>query len=216
MSLRLLSSDMDGAWRCHKPVSLWKCRLNTFRQRQNGRHFADDIFKWIFFNEKVWISIKISLKFVPQDPINNIPALDQIMAWRRPSDKPLSGPMMVTLPTHICVTRPQWVKMKATPPFTISWRACDSVPLGKVPTWSIANRFPHDSNSNGIYTHWNFAKNSKLYSWRVLWLLPSVIDYSTRVLTKYSHQKTYVGRQNVLQCSTMTIIKLEPLDNHSF
>ena len=31
------------------------------------------------------------------------------MAWRRPGDKPLSEPMMVRLPTHICVTRPQWV-----------------------------------------------------------------------------------------------------------
>ena len=32
------------------------------------------------------------------------------MAWRRPGDKPLSETMMVRLPTHICVTRPQWVK----------------------------------------------------------------------------------------------------------
>ena len=32
------------------------------------------------------------------------------MAWRRPGDKLLSGPMMVRLPTHICVTRPQWLK----------------------------------------------------------------------------------------------------------
>ena len=32
------------------------------------------------------------------------------MAWRRPGDKPLSEPMMVRLTTHICVTRPQWVK----------------------------------------------------------------------------------------------------------
>ena len=31
------------------------------------------------------------------------------MAWRRPGDKPLSEPMMVSLPTHICVTRPQWI-----------------------------------------------------------------------------------------------------------
>ena len=53
--------------------------------------------------------MKISLKFVPQDPINKIPVLVQIMAWRRPGDKPLSGPMIVRLPTHICVTRPQWV-----------------------------------------------------------------------------------------------------------
>ena len=34
------------------------------------------------------------------------------MAWRRPGDKPLSEPMMVRLPTHICVARPQWVNMR--------------------------------------------------------------------------------------------------------
>ena len=84
-------------------------QFNTLRPRQNGRHFADDIFKCIFLNENVWISIKISLKFVPKGRINNIPSLVQIMVWRRPGDKPLSEPMMVSLPTHICVTRPQWV-----------------------------------------------------------------------------------------------------------
>ena len=83
--------------------------VNTLRPRQNGRHFTDDIFKCIFLNENVWIPSKISLKFVPQGTINNIPALVQIMAWRRPGDKPSSGPMMVRLRTHICVTRPQWV-----------------------------------------------------------------------------------------------------------
>ena len=35
-----------------------------------------------------------SLKFVPKSPINNIPALVQIMAWPRTGDKPLSEPMM--------------------------------------------------------------------------------------------------------------------------
>ena len=86
-----------------------KC-INTLRPKQNRRHFADDIFKCIFFNDNVWIPIQISLKFVPKGPINNITALVQIMAWRRSGDKPLSGPMMVSLLTHICVTRPQWVK----------------------------------------------------------------------------------------------------------
>ena len=76
----------------------------------NGRHFADDIFKCIFLNENVWISLKMSLKFAPRGPINNIPAMVQIMAWRRPGDKPLSEPMLVSLLTHICVSRPQWVK----------------------------------------------------------------------------------------------------------
>ena len=83
--------------------------VNTLRPRQNGRHFADDMFKCIFLNENVWIPIEISLKFVPKGSINNNPALFQIMAWRRPCDKPLSEPMMVSSLTHICVTRPQWV-----------------------------------------------------------------------------------------------------------
>ena len=83
--------------------------LNTLRLKQNGRRFADDVFKCIFLNENVCILIKISLKFVPKGPINNIPALVQVMAWRRSGDKPLSEPMMVWSPTHLCVTRPQWV-----------------------------------------------------------------------------------------------------------
>ena len=82
-------------------------RLNTLRPRQNGRHFADDIFKCTFLNENVGISLKISLQFVPKVPINNIPTLVQIIAWHRPGDKPLSEPMMVSLLTHICITRPQ-------------------------------------------------------------------------------------------------------------
>ena len=85
-------------------------RVNTLRPRQNWRYFADDIFKCIFLNENAWISLKISLKFFPKVRLDNIPALVQIMAWRRPGDKPLSEPMMVSLLTHIWVTRPQWVK----------------------------------------------------------------------------------------------------------
>ena len=90
-------------------------QLNSLRPRQNGRHFANDILKCIFLNENVWIPNNISLKFVPKGPINNNPALVQVMAWRRPGDKPLSEPMMVWLLTHICVTRPQWVKWVKIP-----------------------------------------------------------------------------------------------------
>ena len=92
-------------------IMLMTKNVNTLRPRQNGRHFADDIFECIFLNENVWIPIKISTEFVPKGPINNIPALVQIMAWRRPGDKPLSEPMMVSLTTHICVTRPQWINL---------------------------------------------------------------------------------------------------------
>ena len=49
----------------------------------------------------------ISLNFVLKGPIDKIPALVQIMAWRRPGDKPLSEPVVVSLLTHIRVTRPQ-------------------------------------------------------------------------------------------------------------
>ena len=84
--------------------------VNTLGPRQSGRHFADDTFKHILLNQNVKNSIKILLKFVPKGRIHNIPSLIQIMAWRRPGDKPLSEPMIVGLPTHICITRPQLVK----------------------------------------------------------------------------------------------------------
>ena len=86
--------------------------FKSLRPRQNRRYCADDIFKCNLLNENVWIPIKISLKFNPKGPINNIPALVQIMAWRRTGDKPLSEPMILSSTTHICVTRPQWVKKK--------------------------------------------------------------------------------------------------------
>ena len=82
--------------------------FKTLRPRQNGRHFADDILKCIFLNEKIWISRKIFLMF-SKFWINNIPVLVQVIAWRWPSDKPLPEPMVVNLLMHICVTRPQWV-----------------------------------------------------------------------------------------------------------
>ena len=84
-------------------------RVNTLRPRQNGRHFADGIFKCMFLNENVWISINISLNFVPKGPINNIPSLIQIMAWCCPGDKPISEPMTVSLLTRFWVTWPQCV-----------------------------------------------------------------------------------------------------------
>ena len=100
------------------PVAWFACKFNTWkpfntlRARQNGRLFAGDIFKCIFLNENIRISNNISLKFVPMDLSNNIPALVFIMAWRRPGDKPLSEPMMVRSLTHICVSRPQWINKR--------------------------------------------------------------------------------------------------------
>ena len=110
--------------------------FNTLRPRQDGRHCPDDIFKRIFMNENTWISIKISLKFVPKGPINNIPALVQIMASRQTGDKPLSEPMMVSLLTHICVTRPQWVKR----PTTMRWKWVAIWIVGSYPSRFVFKR----------------------------------------------------------------------------
>ena len=67
--------------------------ISMLRPIQNVHHFLENI----------------SLNFVPKDPINNIPALVQIMAWHEPGNKSLSKPMMTTLLTHICLNLSQWV-----------------------------------------------------------------------------------------------------------
>ena len=106
------SKQTADTWETRDTASQRISRVfNTLRPRQIGRHFSSDIFKWIFLNEYAWISSKISLKIVAWGPINNILALVQTMAWRRPGDKPLSEPMIVSLMTHICFTQPQWVKI---------------------------------------------------------------------------------------------------------
>ena len=60
-------------------------------------NLADDIFKCIFLNESDEIPIKISLKLGPGSPIDDKPALVQVMAWRWIGDKPLSEPMLTWL-----------------------------------------------------------------------------------------------------------------------
>ena len=81
-----------------------------------GRDKMTDILQTTFSNAYTWMKIykfrwKNSLKFVLYGLINNIPALVQIMAWCRSGGKPISDLMMVSLLTHICVTRPQWVNV---------------------------------------------------------------------------------------------------------
>ena len=112
--------------------------FNTLRSSQNGQHLADDIFKSIFLNENVWISLTISLKFVPKVRINNNPSLVQIMAWRWPGDKPLSEPMMVSLLKDISMTWPQRVntlKPEKNVQMTIS-----SVMVLCLITWTNVNK----------------------------------------------------------------------------
>ena len=109
---------MNGGWGISYVIALrWmpldltddKSTLVQVMAWRNGRYNADDIFKCIFLKENVWILTVISMKFVVRVQLTILQHLVQIMAWRRPGDKPLSEPMMVSLLTHICLTRPQWV-----------------------------------------------------------------------------------------------------------
>ena len=98
--------------------SCWYIEAETKWPSFSRRHFQMHL-----ICENVWIPIEISLKCVPKGPIDIIPALVQlmawrlvqIMAWRRPGDKPLYEPMMVSLQALICVTRPYCVNTSGGP-----------------------------------------------------------------------------------------------------
>ena len=133
----------------------------------------------IFLTENVWIPIKISLKFVPKGPIYNIPAIVQIMAWRCPGDKPLCKPMMVSLPTHICVARPQWVNKwsqminKQQSSSDHNWR-CNTICISIQPTvirylpWnclSVWGSPPRKMSSEIRFKVWYHIWNITLQGW---------------------------------------------------
>ena len=75
-------------WGCHNN------HINTMKPEQNGHHFADVIFKCIFFKESFCIRIHISFKFVPKGLIGKKSSLHQVMAWHLEGDKPLPEPMV--------------------------------------------------------------------------------------------------------------------------
>ena len=53
--------------------------INSSPPWTNDRHFADDIFRCIFVNEKFCILIQISVKFVPKGQIDYKSALVQVL-----------------------------------------------------------------------------------------------------------------------------------------
>ena len=111
-----------------------------------GRHFQ----KEFFLNAMCEFRLRF-IWFVPKVRINNIPALVQMMAWRRPGDKPLSEPMMAILLTHICVTQPEWVKSNDCD-HDIRYKHCDG------------DIYPHSSR----LLHWQWCihvTNKSLSIW---------------------------------------------------
>ena len=55
---------------------------------------ADETFECILLTEDDEIPIQFSLKLIPMVPIDNKPALVQVIAWRRTGDKPLLKAML--------------------------------------------------------------------------------------------------------------------------
>ena len=61
-------------------------------------------------NEKFSILIWIWLKFAPKGPIDNKPALVQVMAWCRTRDKPLHEPMLTQFTdTYVALGGNEWM-----------------------------------------------------------------------------------------------------------
>ena len=153
--------------------------FNTLRPWQNGRRFADDTLYRIFVNENVRISIEFSLKFVPKGPINNIPAVVQIMAWRRPGDKPLSESMLVRSLTHMCITRPQWVKSQE--------------PAIKIRNVGSKLRFLFKYTFN---TKWHGHKTTTFYI-RTVFLISRNLQIDTHACQNLTNCKTWPGYDTV-------------------
>ena len=68
--------------------------LHSSPPGQNGRHFANNIFKYISMNGKFHILIKIWLKFVLKGPTDNKTALVLVMACCQTGSRPLPEPML--------------------------------------------------------------------------------------------------------------------------
>ena len=83
--------------------------LNTSLPGQNGRHAIDDIFKYIFRNEKFLCFNSISMKFVPHGPVNIKSSMVQVMAWRQVVDKPLHEAMLTQFTNAYLRHQGRWV-----------------------------------------------------------------------------------------------------------
>ena len=83
--------------------------LNSSPPGQDGRGFADDVFRCTFVNEKICILIEISLKFVPRGLIDNKAVLVQAMAWRQRATSHYLNRCWSSSLTHIYGTGGRWV-----------------------------------------------------------------------------------------------------------
>ena len=72
--------------------------MNAISQTTFSNEFSSmEIYEfWLKFHSSLFLGVQLT-------------TFHHWLDWRRPGDKPLSEPMMVSVPAHICVT--QWVKL---------------------------------------------------------------------------------------------------------
>ena len=101
----------------------------SFYRQHSPRHFHE----WILYLIKVSVKFVHSARWLHQmetflelldfcaikNSLKFIPALVKKMAWHRSGAKPLSEPMMVSLPTHISISRPLWVESLIFKPISL-------------------------------------------------------------------------------------------------
>ena len=109
-------------------------------------HFADDLFKCIFLNKNIWILIANALKFVLRVQLT-FPILVQIMAWRRPGDKPLSEPCdYQRVYASLGLNELTWINAHVWVDPRITWDHHGKIDL--CPACSMAQGPPHYSHSS--------------------------------------------------------------------
>ena len=129
------------------------------------------------------------------------------MAWHRPCDKPLSEPMMFSLLTHICVTRPQWVKVGRGLFVFCTWVSCcaqcGSLFPGELPKCFIF----HALWSSYTIKHQRMAQVETWLQFSILYCIS--IDGASINLTCGLSSYKYSDGSNMLRhagCSTSRLI----------
>ena len=79
--------------------------VNTLGPRQNDRHFPDDIFNCILLKENICLKFQIKCSKLYNLQYSSI-GLDNGLA---PTRRQAIIWTIYRLPTHVCVTRPEWV-----------------------------------------------------------------------------------------------------------
>ena len=135
--------------------------------------------------------------FVPKYSIDNIPTLVQIMALRRSGDMPLSEPMMVSLLTHICVSRLSRQLIVVTPYGVVSSSIQLMVLVGTKPLLELMatsfDWFPRDKLKRKLNqnTKTTFC-SGKLFCKRMFNWIPFLVTLQWA--------KKYIGHHATSQC----------------